>query len=340
MKRVVVLAFPELVLLDAVGPCEVFSMANRILHGLRPGAADAYVIEVVSVRTELRVVSSSGLALLAHRHIGQCSDRIDTLLVPGRIGGEVFSGKDISGKDIAGKDNACEDPLLGWLREMAPRVRRLGSVCTGAFILAAAGLLNGRRATTHWQDCQRLARDYPGIRVEPDRIFVKDGSVYSSAGVTAGMDLALALVEEDLGRDLALKVARTLVMFMRRPGGQSQFSTVLESQAAERKPLRDLAVWMAQHPADDLSVEALAARVNMRARNFSRVFRRELGKTPARYVEALRVEAARRMLEETADGMDRIARQCGLGSGNSMLRSFLRVSGIPPSRYRDRLRAG
>jgi transcriptional regulator GlxA family with amidase domain len=321
----VLLAYPQLILLDMVGPCEVFSMANHISHRLRPGSPGVYAIEIVSVSRELRFQSSSGLALLADRHLAECLGEIDTLLVPGGI--------DLS---AVTKD----ETLLIWLRKTAPCVRRIGSICTGAFVLAAAGLLDGRCATTHWQDCPHLAREYPGIRVDPDRIYVRDGNVYTSAGVTAGMDLALALVEEDLGRDMALKVAQTLVMFVRRPGGQSQFSTLLESQAAERQPLRDLVVWAAEHPADDLSVEALAARVNMSVRNFSRIFRRELGKTPARYIEMLRVEAARRMLEETDARLDSIAKKCGLGGGNSMLRSFLRLLDVAPSAYRDRFRRG
>ena len=204
--------------------------------------------------------------------------------------------------------------------------------------MAAAGLLEGKTATTHWEECTELAAQYPGVRIAPDRIFVRDGNVYTSAGVTAGMDLALALVEDDLGHEVSLKVAQELVMYVRRPGGQSQFSALLEAQAATRHPIRDLAIWMAEHPACDLSVEALAAHVHMSTRNFSRTFRRELGKTPARFAEALRVEAARRMLEETDARMDHIARQCGLGSGNSMLRSFLRVLGVPPSEYRERCR--
>ena len=322
-RRVVVVAYPRLVLLDLAGPCEVFSMANHLWRTLRPGTADPYAVEVVSLSQELQVCASNGITLVASRPLAGCLDAVDTLLIPGGIDVSAATSSDI---------------LLCWLRTMAPRVRRVGSVCTGAFVLAAAGLLDGRCATTHWQDCQQLAHDYPDVSVAADRIYVKDGKVYTSAGVTAGMDLALALVEEDLGRELALKVAQILVMFVRRPGGQSQFSTVLQSQAAERLPLRDLLVWLAEHLGEDLSVEALAARVHMSVRNFSRTFRRELGKTPARYVEALRVEAARRMIEETDSSLTSIAKACGLSSGNSMLRSFLRVLGVAPSEYRERFR--
>ena len=223
---------------------------------------------------------------------------------------------------------------------MAPRVRRIGSVCTGAFVLAAAGLLDGRRATTHWQLCPRLARDHPAVAVEDDPIFVRDGNVYTSAGVTAGMDLALALVEEDHGHDAAMRIARHLVMFVRRPGGQSQFSAALDLQAAERRPIRDLQAWIAGHPSGDLSVEALAARAHMSPRNFARVFRDEVGQTPARFVERVRVEAARRLLEESGAGLERVARECGFGGADSMRRSFLRVLRVAPSEYRGRFLSG
>jgi transcriptional regulator GlxA family with amidase domain len=219
---------------------------------------------------------------------------------------------------------------------MAPNVRRIGSVCSGAFILAEAGLLDGRRATTHWGWCKELAQRYPRVKVDPDPIFVRDGSIYTSAGVTAGMDLALALVEEDHGRELALRVARQLVLFLRRPGGQSQFSAQLAVQAADREPLRELQAWIADHLNQDLSVEALADRVAMSPRNFARVFSREVGVTPARFVEQARVEAARRRLEESAHGVDAIASQCGFGTAESMRRAFLRRLHVPPSAYRHR----
>jgi transcriptional regulator GlxA family with amidase domain len=228
--------------------------------------------------------------------------------------------------------------LLAQLRRIVPRARRVGSICTGAFLLAAAGLLDGRRATTHWRWCDRLAAEHPGVEVEPDAIFVRDGEVYTSAGVTTGVDLALAMVEEDLGREAAVAIARHLVMFVRRPGGQSQFSPLLDMQAADRRPLRDLQAWIVEHLAEDLSVEALADRAHMSARNFARVFAKEVGSTPARFVERLRVDAARRRLEETEVGLDRIARECGFGGPDSMRRSFLRVVRVVPSDYRDRFR--
>jgi transcriptional regulator GlxA family with amidase domain len=317
------LAYPQLVLLDLVGPCEVFSMANRITRRLRGCETDPYTLETLSVGSDLRLQASSGISLVADRSWRDCHGNIDTLLISG-------------GVDM--QQVTRDEPLLQWLNEMAPCVRRIGSICTGAFVLAAAGVLNGRRATTHWQNCQQLATEYPAICVEPDRIYVRDDNVYTSAGVTAGLDLALALVEEDLGREVAFTVAQTLVMFVRRPGGLNQFSALLKSQAAERQPLRDLLAWAAEHPDEDLSVEALAARVHMSVRNFSRTFRRELGETPARFIEMLRVETAARMLERTGARMDQVAKECGLGSGDSMRRSFLRVWSISPSEYRERFR--
>jgi transcriptional regulator GlxA family with amidase domain len=320
-RRVVILAYPQILLLDLVGPAEVFASANRIFRAERPVAKDPYAVEVVAVGRDLRIETATKVRLLADARLSSIKGDIDTLLVPGGMA-----------LDLAVKDAA----LIRWLRRAAPRVRRLASICSGAFVLAACGFLNGRRATTHWEMCDRLAREYPKVRVQPDSIYVKDGNVYTSAGVTAGMDLALALVEEDLGRELALKVARALVMFVRRPGGQSQFSALLESQIAEREPLRDLQVWAAEHPGEDLSVERLAARVHMSPRNFTRVFGREVGNTPAKFAERMRVEAARRRLQESTATLDRIAEECGFGSANSMRRSFLRTLHVPPSDYRAR----
>ena len=213
-------------------------------------------------------------------------------------------------------------------------------MCSGAFLLAEAGLLDGRRATTHWDACAALAARYPSVRVEPDPIFVRDGRVYTSAGVTAGMDLALALVEEDCGRELALAVARRLVFFLKRPGGQSQFSAQLSAQIAEREQLRDLQSWIVEYPEADLSVEALARRVAMSPRNFARVFAREAGITPARFVERVRVEAARRRLVESTSNVDSVAEACGFGSAETLRRAFLRSVHVSPAAYRNRFATG
>jgi transcriptional regulator GlxA family with amidase domain len=323
--KVVVLAYPGADLLDVAGPCVVFDAFEKAPGRPEEDITPGYRIEVVSTGGGSRVETSCGIALAADHDYRSVRGPVDTLLVAGGVGAWRA---------------AQDEQLLLWLRRMVPRVRRIGSVCTGAFVLAAAGLLDGRRATTHWQLCPRLARDHPAVAVEEDPIFVRDGNVYTSAGVTAGMDLALALVEEDHGHDAALRIARHLVMFVRRPGGQSQFSAVLDLQASERRPIRDLQAWIAEHPSADLSVESLAARVHMSPRNFARVFRDEVGQTPARFVERVRVDAARRLLEESEVCLERVARECGFGGADSMRRAFLRVLRVAPSEYRGRFLSG
>jgi transcriptional regulator GlxA family with amidase domain len=317
-RRITLAIYPEVQSLDLVGPLEVFATANRFV----PGGAPAYELEVVAVDAGV-VRASSGLRLAADRPLGSPSSArnrsIDTLVVAGGQGTE---------------DAIRDGRLVRWLAAVAPGCRRVTSVCSGAFLRAAAGLLDGRRATTHWSECDTLARFFPAVSVEPDPIFVRDGNVATSAGITAGMDLALALVEEDHGREVALEVARWLVMFVQRPGGQSQFSSQLQTQLAERSPLRELQAWIVDHPADDLSVPVLAARVSMSTRHFARVFREEVGATPAAYVEQVRVEAARRLLESTTRAVDDVARACGFGTTETMQRAFHRTVGVTPGEYR------
>ncbi len=319
-RRIAIVAFPNLQVLDVTGPHEVFARTARWLCEQGRRTDLAYTTELLATAPGV-IAASSGLRLVVDRPLHEVRGSIDTLLVAGG-----------TGTPAAMQDQT----LLRWLRRVAPRVRRLGSVCTGAFILAEAGLLNGRRATTHWGSCAAMARRYPHVTVDADPIFVRDGNVYTSAGVTAGMDLALAMVEEDHGREVALQVARELVLFLRRPGGQSQFSSQLAVQAADREPLRELQAWIADHVGDDLSVPALAERVAMSPRNFARVFTREVGVTPARFVETARVEVARRRLEESSNGVDAVAAQCGFGTAESMRRTFLRHLHVPPSAYRHR----
>jgi transcriptional regulator GlxA family with amidase domain len=321
-RHVAVVAFSDAEVLDVTGPLEVFSQAARILGGRGAQVEPAYRVEVLARRAG-PIAMSSGIRLVAERAVGEVRSGIDTLLVAGGRGTEAA---------------LADELLLAWLRRMARRVRRIASVCSGTFLLAEAGLLDGRRATTHWEVCRELARRYPRVTVEEDPIFVRDGNVYTSAGVTAGMDLALALVEEDHGRDVALRVARQLVLFLKRPGGQSQFSAQLKVQAADREPLRALQAWIADHLAEDLSIPALARRAAMSERNFARVFAREVGATPARFVERTRIEAARRRLEESSDGLDEIAAQCGFASAEILRRAFLRVLRVAPSAYRLRFR--
>ena len=322
-RHVAIVAFPDAQVLDVTGPLEVFSQATRRLAAGGHRESPAYTTEILARRAGA-IETSSGVRLIADRTLGAARGGIDTLLVAG-------------GRGVA---RAIRDDLLvAWLRRMAGRVRRVGSVCSGTFLLAEAGLLDGRRATTHWRVCGALSRRYPRITVESDPIFVRDGNVYTSAGVTAGFDLALAMVEEDHGRRTAVEVARELVMFLKRPGGQSQFSAQLSVQAADREPLRDLQLWIADHLAVDLSVSALARRAAMSERNFARVFTREVGMTPGRFVERARLEAARRHLEESPDGVDAIAGKCGFASAEVMRRAFLRHLRVPPSAYRMRFRS-
>jgi transcriptional regulator GlxA family with amidase domain len=322
-RHIVFVAFPDVQVLDVTGPLEVFGRAARLLveRGLRRDLV--YSVEIVAASAG-PIETSSGIRIVADRRFHDVRSGVDTLLVAGGRGARA-----------AAQDSA----LCRWLARMAPRVRRLGSVCTGTFVLAAAGLLDGKRATTHWAWCDTLAKVHPSIRVESDPIFVRDGRIYTSAGVTAGMDLALAMVEADLGRHVALGVARQLVMFLQRPGGQSQFSSQLAIQAADHEPLRELVEWIADHLTDDLSVAALADRIAMSPRHFARVFAAELNMTPARFVEVQRVEAARRRLEESSDGVERVATTCGFGGAEVMRRAFLRTLRVSPSDYRSRFRS-
>jgi transcriptional regulator GlxA family with amidase domain len=319
-KRIAMLAFPNVQVLDVMGPLEVFSRASRWMRDQGMRQDHAYQVEIIGLKRGW-FRTSSGLRLYADHGIADVRGGIDTLLIAGGLGVEQYRS---------------HKPLQRWIRGQSTRARRLASVCTGAFLLAEAGLLKGRRATTHWNHCSNLAHDFPEIRVEPDTIFVREGSVYTSAGVTAGMDLALALVEEDLGRDVALATARELVMFLKRPGGQTQFSAQLSAQLAEHEPLRDLQSYIVEHPGDDLSVPRLARRAAMSPRNFARVFTREVGTTPARFVTSVRVETARRLLEETSDPLESVCEKSGLGTPESMRRAFMRTLGVPPGRYRER----
>jgi transcriptional regulator GlxA family with amidase domain len=316
LRVIDVLAYPAVQLLDVTGPVQVFATANDLIAVA--GGARPYELRVVAQGGE-NVTASSGVTLAA-APLTKLSEVLDTLLV---AGGE-------------GVETAIENPVLvEWVRQRAAQARRVASVCTGAFMLAAAGLLDGRRAATHWKYCTKLAQRFPAVHVEPDPIFVCDGPVWTSAGVTAGIDLALALVEEDLGRSMALAVARYLVVFLKRPGGQAQFSAALALQAADDK-FAALHDWINQHLAGDLSLSVLADQAGMSERSFSRHYAEATGQTPARAVERLRVEAARRLLSETRLPVKRIAQRCGLGSEETMRRSFHRLIDITPQDYRDR----
>ncbi|MFF5367344.1 GlxA family transcriptional regulator [Streptomyces sp. NPDC013187] len=311
-RTVLAVLFDGLQSLDVTGPLEVFAGADLLAPG-------AYRIRTASL-DGAPVRTTSGLTLVPDESLVSAPDP-DILLVPGGTG------------------SLRPDPrLVGWVREHGPRVERLVSVCTGAAVLAEAGLLDGRRATTHWAYCDRLARAHPAVEIDPDPVYVRDGHIATSAGVTAGIDLALALVEEDLGRDAALTIARHLVVFLRRPGNQAQFSAQLAAQTAQREPLRDVQRWITDHPDADLCVDALAARARLSPRHFARAFRAETGMTPGRYVDRVRLEHARRLLEDTADGIEGIARTSGYGTPEAMRRAFVRTLGTPPAEYRRRFR--
>ncbi|KVE36954.1 GlxA family transcriptional regulator [Burkholderia sp. BDU5] len=315
-RAVHVLAFDDVQLLDVTGPLQVFSTANDF--AARRGLAIPYAPRVVAAHAP-PVMSSAGLVFVA-APLPAAREPSDTLIVAGGRG--VY--------------DAARDPrLVDWVRRRAAQTRRIASVCSGAFVLAAAGLLDGRRVVTHWSRCEELARRYPNMRVDPDPIFIRDGDVWTSAGVTAGIDLALALVENDLGRALALDVARHLVVFLKRPGGQAQFSTALSLQH-ESGCFSELHAWVAANLGADLSVAALAARAGMSERSFMRRYRETTGKTPARAIEQMRVEAARNLLADAPLPIKRIAARCGFGSEETMRRSFLRMLGVTPQTYRER----
>ena len=311
LRRIVIVAFPDVQALDVAGPAEVFSQAG------------GYSVQVAAPERQ-PLPTGSGYSLLPDVALRDITGPIDTLVIAGGEGTRAASADDL---------------LVGWIAGAAPRARRVASVCTGAFLLARAGLLDGRRATTHWAWCEALARSFPAVTVEPDPIFVVDGPIRTSAGVTAGMDLALALVEEDLGSQRALDVARNLVLFVRRPGGQAQFSAGLQAQVAVREPLRDLQAWMNDHLEADLAVGALAGRVHMSERHFARAFKAETGLTPGEYVERLRVERARLLLESTPEPVAAVAARCGFGTVETMRRAFARRIGVSPGAYRERFAA-
>src|ERR1700730_3723835 len=319
-REVVIVVYPGVQSLDLTGPLEVFSGAQLLLDLEHDHNRLGYHVSVVS-RDGAQLATSSGLMIAPDASLSEAPSAIDTLIVAGGYGGI-----------DASKDTA----LIDWLRQAAAGARRTASVCSGAFLLAQAGLLDGRRVTTHWASAEELAKRYPAVEVDPEPIFLRDGDVWTSAGVTAGMDLALAMVEEDLDREVALTIARHLVLFLRRPGSQSQFSATLATQQPHRESLREAQRHAVENPAADLSVEAMALRAHLSPRHFARSFRAEVGVTPARYVEHVRLEAARRQLEDTSDPVSTVAASCGFGTPETMRRVFLRSLGVSPAEYRRR----
>jgi transcriptional regulator GlxA family with amidase domain len=318
-RHVVILTFPGMQSLDAVGPFETFAGATRVAESL--GRSQGYRITLASkdgkpVRTE------SGIGLCTSP-LPDSSERIDTLVIPGG-----------DGVAAARTDRA----LTEWIAAAAPRCRRVATVCTGAFLAAEVGLLRGRRVTTHWARADKLAKEFPLVKVDPDPIYIRDGKYWSSAGVTAGIDLALTLVECDLGTDVAQTVARWLVMFLHRPGGQTQFASPVWMPRAERSAVRTVQNLVESDPGADHHIPAMASAAAMSARHFSRVFAAEVGEAPGRFVERVRTEAARRELETTEDTLDVIARRSGFGTAETLRRVFQRRIGVAPDSYRRRFR--
>ena len=315
-RTIAILVTPGVQLLDVSGPLDVFAEAN-----VQTGT-DVYQLRVIGSVPGL-IRSSSGIRLMPDTVIGQnLTEKLDTLLVAG--------APKIS-------EAAPHPGVSDWLREVSPSVRRYGSVCSGAFFLANAGLLNGRRVTTHWAVADRLAQAFPSLTVEPDAIYVRDGRLRTAAGVTAGLDLSLALVEEDLGREVAMKVAAQLVMFFKRPGGQMQFSRKGETAPVGRSALQEVQRWIAANPAEDLSVANLARRTGLSSRHFARLFQQEVGIAPAAWVKEARVATARRLLESDEAVPKQVASQCGFANADTLRKAFVSVVGVTPAEYRKRM---
>lgn len=313
---------PGIYLLDIAGPCDVFMAADKTLGGVPGTVKGGYELLLASPVDAKKIVTRSGIAIDCPVRVSEIDRPIDTLIVAGFSRVQLQSGH----------------PFFQWLRQIYPKVRRIGSVCIGTYALAEAGILDGKQATTHWEFSQEFQLRYPAVKVDTDPFYTRDCNVYTSGGVASGIDLALALVEEDFGRDVALNTARKLVLPLKRPGYQSQFSTLLQVHTLENSIAGKLHPWLIRHLADELSVADLAEHSNMSLRNFTRVFFKETGLTPAKFVEKLRVEVARKYLEDSDFAMDQIAVKCGLGGLASMRRTFMRHMMVSPSDYRRSFR--
>lgn len=328
-KTIGFVAYPLMEILDVTGPFEVFAFADFYLQQKEMSESSAYQLEILADKPG-PVVTLSGLQIVATRSYHDNFDDIDTLFIPG---GFIDSITLPSGSY---KSVLQDTELLERILKLAPKVRRLASVCSGAFLLAECGLLNDRRATTHWDFSKRLQETYPSVKVEPDKIFIQDEHIYTSGGITSGIDLALSLLEDDWGHDIALFIARYLVVFLRRPGGQSQFSAYLTSESSSRQDIRQLQAWIIENPAENHHVDELAERMAMSSRNFSRTFLQETGMTPAKFVEMVRIDAARQFLESDNWSIEEIARKAGFMDAERMRRTFLRHLGVNPKMYRER----
>jgi transcriptional regulator GlxA family with amidase domain len=312
--RVAILAVPGVQMLDLVGPMDVFSEANNHI-----GDAPKYELDVVGITMD-PVKAVNGMRFAPDVSIEGPVKEYHTVLVAGSPSIHLYE----TNKD-----------LIKWLLDRSHHAQRVGSICSGAFLLAHAGLLNGRRATTHWNSTARLAKLFPKVKVDPDPIYLKDGPIYTTAGVTAGIDVTLALVEEDHGRAVALRIAKQFILFLKRPGGQAQFSMHLAAQIAESGPMRDIQQWIVDNPEKDLGVEALAQRLGMSTRNFARLFKKESQITPAEYVETVRVDAARRLLQDSATPLKVVATKVGFSDQSGLRRAFMRQLNVTPAAYRE-----
>jgi transcriptional regulator GlxA family with amidase domain len=321
-KLIVIVPMPGTYMLDIAGPLDIFTAADRILNQTAATTDTGYEILLASPLNTKKIATNSGIEMNCTLKVDEIDRPIDTLIVAGFSIRQLESGRH----------------FCNWLRETYPEMRRIGSVCIGTYALAEAGILDGKQATTHWEFSQDFQRRYPDIRVDTNPFYTRDGNVYTSGGVASGIDLALALVEEDYGRDIALAAARKLVLYLKRTGYQSQFSTLLQMHAMENSIASKLQPWMMQHMQDDLTVEELAVHSNMSLRNFNRVFQKETGMTPAKFVEKLRIEMARKYLEDSDLSMEQIAEKCGLGGVVSMRRTFMRHMMVSPSDYRRTFR--
>lgn len=321
IKHVAFLVIPNATLLDITGPYEVFSQALEYIQMHKKNFNTDYELHSISIGQTKNVRTSSGMVIHCTENIKTIDYPIDTLFIPGVPNSKI-------------EDYKLPPYVLKWIQVQAKKVRRVCSVCTGSFFLAEAGVLANKKATTHWEKCEVLGSKFPSIQVDDSSLFIKDGNIYTSAGISSGMDLALALVEEDMGRTLALRVAQQMVLYLKRSGSQSQYSTVLTHQHTDHQPIQEICSWMLEHLNETITVESLAERISMSPRNFARVFVRETGKTPAKYIEMLRVESACRYLVDTRLSLKQIANSCGLGTVDNMRKVFLKLKNISPAVYR------
>lgn len=319
IKHIVILVPPNSTLLTTVGPLEVFAKAIDQFELVKNNADFSYQTHIVSMEPDKLLKTSSGLSVVSEGSYYEIDYPIDTLIITGLA---------------RYLDLESRIRVLDWLKETSKSIRRICSVCSGAFVLAEAGLLDGKKATAHWSKNEEFAKMYPLVDVQIARIFIKDGNIYTAAGITSGMDLALSLIEEDLGQAFALHVARWLVLYLKRSGNQSQFCTYLDCKNIANPAMRKVCEWISENLKEDLNVEALAEHVAMSPRNFARVFVRELRITPAKFINKLRVENASQHLIETQMSVDEIAFHCGLKTGENMRRQFISLLEVTPAQYR------